>query len=186
MARVRMDPEDAQSLKQSIDSEVDERWQAEFDQLRKEKPKANEDQIKRADMPYKPELDEEGGPTGDMLFTFKSAGLWKRDDGSSGTIKIPKFDASGARLPNSFQVWSGSLIKVAYRMNTWYTAIGVGMSLRLQGIQVIEAAEQGGTAEQMGFQAEAGGFEYEAEELPVDNAETTSTEDPTAGEDDEL
>jgi hypothetical protein len=73
-------------------------------------------------------------------------------DGKGQPIKVDL-------IPN---IGGGSKLKLACDVNTWHVAsVGVGLSLRLRGVQVIELVEYGDgevSASAMGFDAEESGW----------------------------
>lgn len=125
-------------------------------------------QIKKADPPYKPELDDEGNETGNLLFNFKQGAVIKTKAGEVINVTIRVFDAKGNPLVGKI-VGAGSTVKVAFQLNPFYTAqIGAGVSLRLKAVQVIDLIEpQGGSAESYGFEQEDG-YECDGEDVAFD------------------
>jgi len=123
-----------------------------------------------ADRPFKAEVDEETGEeTGNWVFNFKMPARIAREGKPDLVLKPDFFDAGGKKLSNPPEIWGGSKIKVAADFRPFNTQIGVGISLRLCAVQIIEL-RQGGSrdASDYGFGAEEG---YSAE----DEEDTTST-----------
>jgi hypothetical protein len=109
----------------------------------------------KANMPFSPELDDQGQETGNVVFKFKSK-------------RAPKlYDAKGKVINKVLQVSSGTVAKVATAINPYMTGINVGVSLYLNDVQIIELVEYGAGAK---FEAEDG---YEAE----DNGSTDDGKD---------
>jgi hypothetical protein len=75
-------------------------------------------------------------------------------------VSIALYDSAGKPLPEDVQVWGGSKMNVAFRPNFWYSAaLGFGVSLDLEAVQVIELANGGVSnvaAEAFGFTEEEG------------------------------
>lgn len=139
--------------------------------LVKEKKKV----LKKADLTFfKAETDDEGNETGRVILKFKAKAAYKRDEKLIPVGPIPRFDAKGR--PTKADVWSGSQIKVAFEPNCWFTpALGVGISLRLKAVQVIELVTAGARdAKGYGFGTEDG---YEATETVRE--ETTDAQPET-------
>jgi hypothetical protein len=130
--------------------------------------------VKRADAPYQEDED------GSINFNFKltASGISKKD-GTPWEMKPAIFDARGQVIPhNTVRIGGGSLIRVSFEMNEFYTAlVGAGVSLRLRGVQVIELVEWGGNAESHGFGDEEEGFSYVQTE-PVGNTAERENSDP--------
>ena len=96
----------------------------------------------------------------DFKFTLKAS--VKTKTGKSWTQKPALFDAKLKPMPaDSDSIGGGSTIRVNFELYNWYSAsLGVGSSLRIIGVQVIELKTYSPTdAKSMGFAAEDG---YEA------------------------
>lgn len=141
------------------------------------KAKAKAKQLKlAADKPYKPELDDEtGDETGYFLLNFKMPHRIPRE-GKEDLVMYPDiFDARGKQLKPAPEIWGGSTIRVSGEMRPFNTAIGVGMSLRLQAVQVIQLVSRGSRdASAYGFGQEEG---YEGEDAPAAADPAPATED---------
>jgi hypothetical protein len=133
------------------------------------------------------EVDDEGNETGNIILNFKmkAAGVSKKD-GKPWTRKPSVFDAKGKKLNPCPPVWGGSILKVAGKAEPYYNAKDneCGITLRLEGVQIIDLKTGGGRDaadfgfhEEDGFAAEdSGGFEDET---------SGGTEGGAAGADDE-
>lgn len=117
--------------------------------------------VKAGPEPYTEELDEDGNETGAIIVNFKmtASGVSKKT-GKAWERKPRLFDAQGQAIPLGLKIGSGSQLKIATEVNRYYTAaLGAGVSLRLEAVQVITLQTWGGmTAEQAGFDAVEGGF----------------------------
>lgn len=133
----------------------------------KEKKKS----LKMFDLPFKAETDSEGNETGRTVFTFKLKAKGKTKDGGTYDRKVAVFDSKGK--PTTAEVWGGSDIKVAFEPRVWFAAVhGVGLSLQLKAVQVINLVTKGqGDSKSYGFSEEDG---YVAE------AETPAAAEPPA------
>ncbi len=127
-----------------------------------------------ADKPYKPELDDEGEETGNIVFNYKMPARVAREGKPDLVLKPDFFDANGKKLAVAPEIWGGSKLAVAYELRPFNTNIGVGMSLRLQAVQIIEL-RQGGQrdAAGYGFGAVAGGYEA-SDEAPQSDDQGSS------------
>jgi hypothetical protein len=150
-----------------------------------EEPKARAQREKRgdklgADLPFSSEFSDDGNPTGMVKINFKrKAGGRDEKTGEVWRSRVDLVDAAGQRLdPVKVKVGGGSTVAVAFTINPFSTAIGAGISLRLEGVQVIErrdAPER--SAEQLGFQKREGyvyvddtGADSEATDGPTDES----------------
>lgn len=119
-----------------------------------------------ADKPYKPEFDDEGDETGNILLNFKMPHRIPRE-GKEDLLLFPDiFDSSTPPklLKNPPEIWGGTKLIVAGQLRPFNTAIGVGMSMRLQAVQILELSTKGARdAAGYGFGAAEGGYTSEAE-----------------------
>jgi len=145
--------EEAQDLIDRLES----RFNDEYAGFCRERKKNN---LKQADLPYSPEEDDDGNPTGNMIFRFKM-----RAKTSKGVDRRPLlFDAK--MKPMTELIGGGSRIRVSFEPSCWFVpALGVGMSLRLRAVQCVTLVEFGGSKDpqSLGFQVEEG-FESDATE----------------------
>lgn len=120
--------------------------------------------------PYYFEEDDDGEQTGRIYINPKTvaSGITKEDE--KWTRKIPIFDAKGVRVIEKMDAGGGTTLKVALELRPYYNAqSGVGVSLKLKGIQIAELKVFGGgikTAEDAGFGEIEGGFSADTFETP--------------------
>ncbi|QDP55850.1 MAG: putative helix-destabilizing protein [Prokaryotic dsDNA virus sp.] len=120
------------------------------DELKKQKKKT----IKTANPPYADELDDDGKPTGNVIFKFKSKAAYKP----------AIFDAGGDTLTDT-QIWGGSEIRVNAALYPYFVStIGAGVSLKLRAVQVIALVEGSEGAGRFGFEKTSGYIKKEKEE----------------------
>ena len=89
-------------------------------------------------------LDKEKNPTGYMRFR-----VGRNETSKQGRKFDPPtvIDAAKRRWPENLQIGNGSIGKVAYTIYTWKNAYGkCGVSLGLEGVQVLEHVPYGGSA----------------------------------------
>lgn len=125
--------------------------------------------VKQIYEPY--EIDEE---TGDLTVKFKNSATYKsKADGSIIKRKIAIFDAKGKPITSkSLKIGNGSTVKVSGFVSPYYkAALGSGISLKLQALQVIDLVEGGASAGTYGFDAEEG-FSYDVEDFEEQEEET--------------
>lgn len=146
-------------------------------------PKEKKD-IKRAEPSYKMEEDEEGNGTGYVLINFKHKAVRVTKDGEKKPFRLPIFDAGlKAVSPDEVDLWSGSELVIAFKLAPFHVgSVGVGVSHRLEGVQIIKAVSggDGRSAESFGFTKTTGftGAEIEADdEDEEERSETTTSEE---------
>lgn len=151
--KLEMPLEDGQELVEVIDKAFAaklEETQAEYASDSKKKGK----KVKEADLPYL--IDEEAGT---VRFSFKMNATGERKDGTKYTQAPALFDSKGQPIPKGTRVGGGSVCRVSYEMNPFHVpALGVGVSLRLKAVQIIELREGGRDASGFGFEAEEEGY----------------------------
>ena len=116
---------------------------------------------------------------GTVTFKFKLKAKVIPKNGSPFEQKPALFDAKGKPLTGEPKVGGGSTIKVSYEVVPYYTTIaGVGVSLRLKAVQIIELKEYsgGGNAESYGF-CEEDGFEAGEDDTPPFDTSDSTTAD---------
>lgn len=148
---------------------------------KKAKTPADAKKVKQADLPWVEETDSEGNETGNLVFNFKLKASGKTKEGVEFTQAPKLFDAKGNPLPAGTKIGGGSILKVAFEINKFYTVkVGAGVSLRLKAVQVIELKTwEGGNAATYGFGAEEG---YERESFPQNDAKDAEGSDAEGSE----
>lgn len=131
--------------------------------------------------------DDTGDETGNLILKvkMKASGISKKD-GKKWERSPKLFDAQGKALPkNAPPIYGGSILKVAVQAVPYYAANDneVGVTLRLEAVQVIELVSGGGrSASAYGFGAEDG---YSAEDIGDDAGSVDdSAADNASGDDD--
>jgi len=143
--------EDAANAMQMVDKAMTE-------SLTLAKENAKGKKIKEGSPPYMEELDDNGEPTGNIIFKFKTKAEIISKDGSVIPNKVAIFDSQGTPMTDT-DVWSGSELKVSADIVPYYTAIvGAGVSLRLRAVQVIKLVQGGDGATGYGFDAIDDGY----------------------------
>lgn len=156
---------------------VEEELEKQIAKNPKMNPEKIREKIKLADLPVKPHEDPETGEeTGDYVVTFKmTASGVSRKTGKEWTRRPALFDAKGkpVKNPDKLQIWSGSVLKVAYNADPFCTAIGAGVSLRLEAVQIIELVSGG--------QRDAAGYGFGEEDGYSHEETAENSGDPFAG-----
>jgi hypothetical protein len=167
-AKIRLSEEDAAPLVARIEELIAAKFEEEKARLVEEKKMAAAKTLKLTSKPYKPVFDAEGEETGEVEFNVKMKAQYTTKDGTVVKMTPRLFDASTPPQPlaPSVQVWGGSQIKVAGEFNPFATAIGVGISLRLNAVQVIKlvsGSSKGDSADAFGFAGESDGYQSAVE-----------------------
>ena len=148
-----------------------------FDEYYAEQVKEAKKKLKKADFPWSDVTNDAGNETGEVQFRFKMVARIDTKDGRSIEQRPLLFDAK--MNPMTDRVGGGSVCRVGFEPNAWYVAsTGVGLSLRLKAVQVIELREfETRGAADFGFGAEEG-FETA---FVSDELAPTEAEGPTGG-----
>lgn len=134
--------------------------------------------FKKADLPYKLELNDEGEETGRMLFNFKLKAKGKTREGEVFERKVALYVKGGAPLPKDKKIGGGSQLQVSYEANPFYTGgLGAGVSLRMEAVMVHELVEW--------MQRDAAGFGFDVDDTATSTASESSEEDSEGGEGDD-
>lgn len=165
--RMRFTGEAADEIVALLDAEYEKSYEesvAEVMDKKGLKEKAARAKVKEGPEPYKMELDEDGEETGAVIVNFKMKASGQRKDGTTWTRKPAIFDAAGKPVAVGLKIGSGSSLRISTDINRWYMpALGAGVSLRLNAVQVIEFQTWGDmSAEAAGFDAVEGGFSADA------------------------
>lgn len=138
---------------------------------------------KLTDLPYS--IDED---TGAVTLNFKMTASGEREDGSKWTSKVAVFDAKGKPMKTIPNVGSGSLVKVSFEFSPFCTALGAGVSLKLNAVQLLELVEFGtrdatgyGFGEEDGYESKDNDEKEDAEE--DEDGDEKEDADEEAGED---
>jgi len=131
---------------------IDEALERKYQQCLLEEKKKT---LKRGALPYKPVVnDVTGEETGEIDIKFSLLAKVKPKKGDPFEQRPALFDA--ALKPMSAIVGGGSRIRVSCLVHPWYTALGVGVSLWLKAVQVLELVAPGNDATAYGFGVEDG------------------------------
>jgi len=112
--------------------------------------------LKEGPMPWSAYMDDQGEPTGLTEFKFKNNAAYKYE-GKMIENRIQIIDSK--RNPIVANVGGGSTLRVGFEPYVWFVpSMGVGMSLRLKIVQVLDLVEFGGgnSASEFGFEEEEG------------------------------
>lgn len=122
----------------------------------------------QAPLPFKDEVDEDGTPTGNVIFKLKSGENYK-----------PAVFDSKNKAMMEHNIWGGSVIKVGGTAEYYNNNVGAGVILRLNAVQIIEYIQGSDGADRFGFTEEEGfSFEAEVREDEVEIEESIQPELP--------
>lgn len=112
-------------------------------------------------LPYEVEEDDDGNPTGRIIFQFRQNAVIHLKDGTTKEIRIAIFDAADKAV--DVPVFGGSKLRVLYRARPIKIASlkKAGVRLDFLKVQVIALAER---SQESGFGAVEGGYVAEEEE----------------------
>jgi hypothetical protein len=178
-AKIRLSAEDSEVLIERIEAELKAYWpiaKAEYEtkiaeaKTGKQKAEAKKalEEMAEAEKSYKPAYDDDGNETGEYEFNFKMPDHFiSTKDKKMVYLKPDLFDAKGNLLKNPPEIWGGTTACVAGELRPYNMPIGVGISLRLKAVQIIElrSAGSGGdrSASGYGFGAREDGYEADGE-----------------------
>lgn len=119
------------------------------------------------DMPFK-EVDDEDNP-GVYRFNVKSkASYTSKRSGKTIELRPTLVDAKRRDIdPESIQIWNGSILKVAGEVEPYYAGGKAGVTLRLNGAQILKLVSGARDAASLGFEEEEDGFEYDNASKPA-------------------
>lgn len=179
--KLLVDKAEAQPLIDKIEAEITKTFDETKAALVKDGKAAKAKGLKMADKPYRDDLDDEGNETGKVSFTFKSKASYVKDEVTHKLNPPSLFDAAGKPITGKRpDVWGGSVLRCSGELIPFATAIGVGCSLRLNAVQIIELRTGGDrSASDFGFEAEEG---YTAEDAAPEAAAEDTTDDDGAAD----
>lgn len=161
--KVRLSGADAEPIIANIEKLQAAFFESEKAELMKGdgKAKAKAKALKLASPCYKPAVNDDGDETGEFEFNFKMNARIVKEGKPDRVMKPDVFDAKGKKLAVVPEIWGGSLVSVAGEASPFHTAIGVGISLRLNAVQIVELrsgsardAEGYGFGKQEGFEGD--------------------------------
>ena len=138
--------------------------------------------VKQADLPYATIEDEDGEDTQFVKVRFKmKAKVRSKKTGETFELKPKVFDAHKQEMTKVPAIYSGTILRVAYKPRHWYTKqLGAGVKLQLEAVQIIELVSgSGGDADSYGFGDEDGYIYEKPSDAPFGDAD-----DDVGGDDD--
>lgn len=124
--------------------------------------------------PWSAVEDEEGEDTGLVGVRPKNKESFTNRDGEVVKIEIPVFDAQKQRV--NVEPGNGSLCRVSFDVNPFYTAGKYGLQFRLKAVQVLSLVEY----DAFGFDAEESGYVGTPYTPPVESIALAPSQAPPA------
>tara|TARA_Y100001973_G_scaffold103542_1_gene171039 strand:+ start:511 stop:1113 length:603 start_codon:yes stop_codon:yes gene_type:complete len=146
---LRLSAEDAEPFIEDLKQIFRDGYDAEVKKQKKQK-------LKLANMPWSDHEDDQGNETGLIDFKFKTKASYEYE-GRKIDNRVHLIDAKCH--PVTDQIGGGSKIRVGFEPYVWYVpSMGVGMSLRLKAVQVIDLVQytQGQSTDEFDFKEEDG------------------------------
>ncbi len=138
--------------------------------------------------PYYNETNDEDEPTGRIYINPKSLASGKTQEGEEWKRFIPIFDAQGVRVQEKLNIGNGTKMRLSLNLRAYFNVqSGVGISLRLTAVQIIDLKKFGGgiqTAEDAGFDKVEGGYTADTFEDEGKSLDALPGEDKEATEED--
>lgn len=136
----------------------------------------------KVQLPISAELDEEGEETGNFILKAKQKPEIKLKDGTTRKLSVVVVDSK--KKPVTKSVGSGSKVRMNVTIAPYYHAgsKAVGVTLRLDAVQVIDLKEYVGRDASAGFAEEEGGYEDDGEGTETSKSgESEGGDKPTEG-----
>src|SRR4029078_6577328 len=108
-----------------------------------------------------------------VILNIKCSGGGKRKDGTEYLRTVDVFDARKNKIDlKKVSIGGGSPVRVPLEPASFYVpALGVGLTLRLEGVQVLQLVEYGRRdADSLGFESVEDGFDSSAGETEQETA----------------
>lgn len=142
-ANLRIPKEEAKSLVDDIDNQIQENATEETNKRNKK--------VKVANPPYTDDGE------GNYVFNFKLKASGIRPNGERWSQKPILYDSKGNLFNNKDIIWGGTEAKVAFQPSSYYVpSIGAGVSLRLKAVQILNLVSSNQDASSYGFKQEEG------------------------------
>ena len=155
-----LDGADAIAFKTLVDDRADAAHAAFWETEAGQRVKKHERPLWTAFRPYVVDTDDEGNPTGHIMFKFKQNSVLRLKDGATKTLAIGIKDSKGK--PVSRPVFHGSEGRIMFTVRDILTPVNpkdksrqIGVQLALAQVQVTKMAEREGPS----FGAVDGGYE---------------------------
>jgi len=113
-------------------------------EIKKQHDKDPEKPIKKAPLPYVESDDE-------ITFNFKlNASGTRKSDGKAFTQEPNIVNADMSPFNKELKIWGGSKLQITFEPYSWNMPIGIGCTLRIKTVQVLELVTGGNTSNTLG------------------------------------
>lgn len=178
------DPKVITPLREKLDKFLDtafEKYQELLAKSDDKKAKAKLKTLKKADLPLKPEVDDEGEETGAFLLNTKrtASGISKKT-GEPWKAKLVFADSLGKTVSTKgLSIWSGSELRVQGTVSAWYGAKDneVGISIDIDGVQIKKLVSGGGRDVEFDAMDDEDGWTADDSVDGGDTSDTDATDD---------
>lgn len=173
--KLRIGKED---FEENLKGVIDEIYNDAIKRAKADNAKNKKKPPKVLDTPYY--LDEEAN---EYEVSFKSKYSWvDKVTKEVKTRDVPIFNSAGAIIKNrDLKVGNGTTMRVSFVIDPFHTALGVGVSLKLEAVKILNLVEYGANADSYGF------GEDESDSYPTDDYESQgSNENNNEEEDDDV
>ena len=152
---LRLSEEDAAPLKAELEKLLAEWTTVKNAEQKKDKKKPFRPYDR---FPWQDVEDEEGNPTGEVLFKFKRGAEWTDRDGNVRKNTLQFVDSTGAGIPKPDDIiGSGSKLRICFQVRGWASPLGISIALDLVAVQIIELNSfVGADSSDFGFSATEG------------------------------
>lgn len=171
--KLRIGKED---FEENLKGTIDEIYEDAIKRAKADNAKNKKKPPKVLDTPYY--LDEE---TNEYEVSFKAKYSWvDKVTKEVKTRAIPIFNSAGAiiKSPN-LKVGNGTTMRVSFVIDPFHTALGVGVSLKLEAVKILNLVEYGASADSYGF------GEDESDSYPTDDYESQGSNEANDNEEDD-
>jgi hypothetical protein len=133
------------------------------------KKRTKPDPFTAAPPPWKDEVDEAGKETGIVIVNFKMKASGQQEGKKPWKRSPTIVDSKGTPIRN-VNIGSGSLIRVSFEvLPFWTSAVGAGLSLRMNGVKLLRLVEYGGRdAASLGLDQAEEGYVYDPGDAAAD------------------
>ena len=169
--KLRLTPEEFAPIKKQIDEWMDAAPSQINAQAKAGYGKPCPKDARQAQPPYAAHTIKEDGElieTGDYTVKVKLNEIGTYKD-KSFKRSLPIYDGQLNKFNKAIEIWGGSRLTCTFTVRPWHiAAMGVGVTLDLSGVQVLDLVTRDGerSAESLGFGAVEGGFDSSGIAVP--------------------
>lgn len=182
--RVRLALEESDPKTQAFLEKLREHYDLAYENNLEEEGKKK---LKKADLPYTQEEDDQGEPTGRIIVNFKCRAIIKTRKGDKFENKPSLRDSLNKKMDESVGIWGGSKVVVGFEIVPYYTSmVGSGISLRLKAVQVKELVTSGDSVDAFDFDVDEDGYQFDESQVKPKQQPVDSDDDEWNNHDDDV